>query len=82
MHLEYSQHGIWIYIDPDDKRIELIEKNLDLDMLCEHLRCESTDMEDLGGGYLAYIDGEGSFQGRQTEWEFNENVFWGPGLIV
>ena len=69
-------------VDPDVKRIKLIEENLDLNMLCELLRCDSTDMENLGGDYLAYIDGEGSFQGRQKEWEFNENVFWGPVLIV
>ena len=82
MNLEFSQYGTWIYVDPDENRIELIEKNLDLEMLCELLRCDSTDMEELGGGYLAYIDGEGAFQGRQTEWEFNENPFWGPVLIV
>ena len=82
MNLEYSQYGTWIYIDPDLKRIDLIEETLDLDMLCDLLRCESTDMENLGGDYLAYFDGEGSYQGRQTEWEFNENPFWGPVLIV
>jgi len=39
-------------------------------------------MEELGGPYLAYFDGEGAFQERQTEWEFNENACWGPLLIV
>ena len=68
MNLEYSQYGTWIYIDPDLKKIDLIEENLDLDMLCDLLRCESTDMENLGGDYLAYFDGEGAYQGRQTEW--------------
>ena len=82
MNLEFCQYGTWIYVDPDSKRIELIEENLDLNMLCELLRCDSTDMEELGGGYLAYVDGEGASQGRQTEWEFNENAFWGPVLIV
>jgi len=82
MHPEFSQFGSWIYVDPDEKIVELIEENLDLEMLCELLRCDSTDMEDLGGGFLAYIDGEGASQERQTEWEFNENPFWGPALIV
>ena len=39
-------------------------------------------MEELGGPFLAYIDGEGASQERQTEWEFNENPSWGPILIV
>tara|TARA_B100001250_G_C19093805_1_gene483844 strand:+ start:28 stop:360 length:333 start_codon:yes stop_codon:yes gene_type:complete len=82
MDLEFSQYGGWIYVDPDSKTIEIIEENLELNMLCELLRCDSTDMEELGGGYLAYVDGEGGSQGRQTEWEFNENAFWGPVLIV
>ena len=82
MNQEFSQFGTWIYIDPDKQSIELIEENIDLEMLCDFLRCDSTDMEDLGGGFLAYIDGEGAEQERQKEWEFNENVFWGPVLIV
>ena len=82
MNSEFSQFGSWIYIDPDEKIIELIEENLDLDMLCELLRCDSTNLEDLGGDFLAYIDGEGASQERQTEWELNENPFWGPALIV
>ena len=82
MKLDFSQYGTWIYIDPDGQRIELIELTLNLDMLCELLRCDSTDMEELGGPFLAYIDGEGAAQERQTEWEFNENPFWGPVLIV
>ena len=82
MNSEFSQFGTWIYVDPDEKIVELLEENLDLEILCELLRCDSTDMEDLGGGFLAYIDGEGASQERQTEWEFNENPFWGPVLIV
>ncbi len=58
-------------MDPDEQQVELIEETLDLDMLCELLRCESTDMEELGGPYLSYFDGEGAAQERQTEWEFN-----------
>ncbi|HBL54735.1 MAG TPA: hypothetical protein EYO60_00015 [Candidatus Lambdaproteobacteria bacterium] len=82
MKPDFSQFGTWIYIDPDEQSIELIEETLDLDMLCELLRCYSTDMEGLGGPFLAYFDGEGASQERQTEWEFNENAFWGPTLIV
>ena len=82
MKLDFSQYGTWIYVDPDEQRIELIEETLDLEMLCELLRCDSTDMEELGGPFLAYFDGEGAEQERQTEWEFNENAFWGPVLIV
>ena len=82
MKPDFSQFGTWIYVDPDEQQVGLIEETLDLDMLCERLRCESTDMEELGGPYLAYFDGEGAFQERQTEWEFNENAFWGPILIV
>ncbi len=82
MKPDFSQYGTWIYVDPDEQRIELIEETLDLDMLCELLRCDSTDMEELGGPFLGYFDGEGAGQGRQTEWEFNENACWGPLLIV
>ena len=82
MKADFTQSGEWIYIDPDEQNIELIEETLDLEMLCELLRCDSTDMEELGGPYLAYVDGEGAAQERQTEWEFNENAFWGPALIV
>jgi len=54
MKPDFSQFGTWIYIDPDEQSIELIEETLDLDMLCELLRCYSTDMEGLGGPFLAY----------------------------
>jgi len=54
MKPDFSQYGSWIYVDPDEQQVELIEETLDLDMLCELLRCESTDMEELGGTYLAY----------------------------
>ena len=82
MNLDFKQFGTWIYVDPDERSIELLEETLNLDMLCELLRCDSTDMEELGGPFLAYIDGEGASQERQTEWEFNENPCWGPILIV
>ena len=82
MNLDFKQFGTWIYVDPDERSIQLLEETLNLDMLCESLRCESTDMEKLGGPFLAYIDGEGASQERQTEWEFNENPCWGPILIV
>ena len=82
MKPDFSQYGTWIYVDPDEQRIELIEETLDLEMLCELLRCDSTDMEVLGGPFLGYFDGEGASQERQTEWEFNENACWGPILIV
>ena len=82
MNLDFKQFGTWIYVDPDKPSIELLEETLNLDMLCELLRCDSTDMEELGGPFLAYIDGEGASQERQTEWEFNENPCSGPILIV
>ena len=82
MNLDFKQFGTWIYADPDEQSIELLEETLNLEMLCESLRCESTDMEELGGPFLTYIDGEGASQERQTEWEFNENPCWGPILIV
>jgi len=82
MNLDFKQFGTWIYVDPDEQSIELLEETLNLDMLCELLRCDSTDMEELGGPFLAYYDGEGASQERQTEWEFNENPCWGPILIV
>ena len=82
MNPGFSQNGTWIYIDPDKQSVEQIEETLDLDTLCDLLRCEATDMEELGGPFLAYVDGEGASQERQTEWEFNENPFWGPMLIV
>ncbi len=73
MNIDFKQFGTWIYVDPDEQSIELLEETLNLDMLCELLRCDSTDMEELG---------EGASQERQTEWEFNENPCWGPILIV
>ena len=82
MILDFKQFGTWIYVDPDERSIELLEETLNLDMLCELLRCDSTNMEELGGPFLAYIDGEGASQERQTEWEFNENTCCGPILIV
>ena len=82
MNIDFKQFGTWIYVDPDEQSIELLEEALNLDMLCELLRCDSTDMEELGGPFLAYFDGEGASQERQTEWEFNENPCWGPILIV
>ncbi len=82
MNIDFKQFGTWIYVDPDEQSIELLEENLNLDMLRELLRCDSTDMEVLGGPFLAYFDGEGASQERQTEWEFNENPCWGPILIV
>lgn len=77
----YRQHGTWLYIDPDEQRIELIEEAIDLETLCELLRCDATDLVQLTGDYHAYIDGEGEWQERQTEWDFNGNPCWGPILI-
>ena len=82
MNPDFSQNGTWIYIDPDEKKVECIEQVLDLESLCELLRCDATELEELGGPYFAYVDGEGAWQERQTEWEFNENPCWGPMLIA
>ncbi len=38
MKPDFSQFGTWIYVDPDEQQVELIEETLDLDMLCERLR--------------------------------------------
>lgn len=73
--------GSWIYIDPDDFRIELIDIDLDLDVLCDLLRCDATDAVELFSGFTGYIDGEGAWQERQQEWELNGKSFWGPMLI-
>ncbi len=48
MNIDFKQFGTWIYVDPDEQSIELLEETLNLDMLCELLRCDSTDMEELG----------------------------------
>ena len=86
MNPDFSQNGTWIYIDPDEQSIEQIEETLDLDTLCDLLRCEATDMEELGGPFVAYIDGEGASQERQTEWSGYLHISgWGQvwrGIIV
>ncbi len=82
MNPDFCQYGTWIYIDPDEEIIEWIEKSLDIETLCDLLRCDSTDLEELGGPFFAYVDGEGASQERQTEWEFNDNPCWGPMLIA
>ena len=77
----FEKYGCWICIDPDFPGIELIEKNINLNSLCELIRCEATDLINLGGEYLGFVDGEGSWQERQTEWEFDGKPCWGPMLI-
>ena len=39
------------------------------------------DRLNLGDGYLGFVDGEGAWQERQTEWEFDGKSCWGPMLI-
>lgn len=73
---------LYIFIDPDDNNIELIElENLDVDTLCDLLRCDATDAIQLPLNFTGYIDGEGAWQGRQKEWELNDESYWGPMLI-
>ena len=77
----FEKYGRWICIDPDLRGVELIEENINLDRLCELIRCEATDLLPLGGEYLGFVDGEGALQERQTEWEFDGKPCWGPMLI-
>ena len=78
---EFRQHGTWIYIDPDAHIVECIDKTLDLETLCDLLRCDATDLKPLGGAYLGFVDGGGAWQERQAEWEFKGVLFWGPMII-
>ena len=77
----FEKYGYWICIDPDIPGVELIEQNINLDRLCELIRCEATDLLPLGGEYLGFVDGEGAWQERQIEWEFDGKPCWGPMLI-
>ena len=70
--------GCWIYVDPDEELIELIELDLDINILCELLRCDATDLIELTEGLWGYVDGEGAWQERQTEWSFQGYSCWGP----
>ncbi|MBF0279110.1 MAG: hypothetical protein HQM13_15020 [SAR324 cluster bacterium] len=75
-------HGPYVFIDPDEQSIDLMEvDSLDVDSLCDLLRCDATDAIKLPFLLMAYIDGEGAWQGRQTEWELNDESFWGPMLV-
>ena len=60
--------GWWIYIDPDEHLVELVDLDLDLDTLCDLLRCDATDLIELNEPFLGYVDGEGEWQERQTRW--------------
>ena len=77
----FVQYGSWIFIDPDEHLIDLIDEDIDLEALCELIRCDSTDLLNLGDNYLGFVDGEGAWQERQTEWEFDGKPCWGPMLI-
>ena len=67
---------LYIFIDPDDNNIELVElENLDVDTLCDLLRCDATDAIQLPLNFTGYIDGEGAWQGRQKEWELNDESY-------
>ncbi|MBF0286714.1 MAG: hypothetical protein HQM14_02770 [SAR324 cluster bacterium] len=75
-------HGYFIFIDPDEKSLDLIFiENLDVDSLCDLLRCDATDIVEFPFGLMGYIDGEGAWQGRQQEWLLNHESFWGPMLL-
>ena len=80
----FIQYGSWILIDPDERHIDLIEETIDLENLCDLLRCDSTDLQNLGDSYLVFVDGEGAWQERQTEWECDGKSCWGPmwSLII
>ena len=69
-------------MDPDEQILDLIKvDSLDVDSLCDLLRCDATDAIDLPLQLMGYIDGEGAWQGRQVEWELNNESYWGPMLI-
>jgi hypothetical protein len=76
-----SYRGDWIYVDPDEDLVELIEAELDLDTLCELLRCDATEVVELAEPFMGYVDGEGEWQERQTEWQLAGRSFWGPMVI-
>ncbi|MDG2195821.1 MAG: hypothetical protein P8O70_02840 [SAR324 cluster bacterium] len=73
--------GWWIYIDPDEHLVELVDLDLDLDTLCELLRCDATDLIELNVPFLGYVDGEGEWQERQTRWYLQERECWGPMVV-
>ena len=76
------KQGPYIFIDPDEQSRDLIDvTDLDVDSLCDLLRCDATDAIELPFGLMGYIDGEGAWQGRQKEWELNHGSYWGPMLI-
>jgi len=74
--------GLYIFIDPDEQSLDLMEvESLDVDSLCDLLRCDATDAIQLPFELMGYVDGEGAWQGRQREWELNNESFWGPMLV-
>jgi len=79
--MSYLEHGIWIYVDPDEQEVELIEETLDLEALCELLRCDATDLVQVQGTLHGYIDGEGEVGERQTRWKLNDVECFGPMLL-
>lgn len=75
-------HGPFIFVDPDEQNLDLMELDtLDVDSLCDLLRCDATDVVELPCELMGYLDGEGAWQGRQTEWELANASYWGPMLI-
>ena len=73
--------GWWIYIDPDEHLVELVDLDLDLDTLCDLLRCDATDLIELNEPFLGYVDGEGEWQERQTRWHLQGRECWGPMVV-
>ena len=63
----FEKCGNWIYIDPDEPTVDLIEEYINMGILCELLRCEATDLLPMGNEYLGYVDGEGAIMERQKE---------------
>ena len=73
--------GWWIYIDPDEHLVELVDLDLDLTTLCDLLRCDATDLIELKEPFLGYVDGEGEWQERQTRWYLQGQEYWGPMVV-
>lgn len=75
-------YGLYIYIDPDEQLVDLMEiHDLDIEALCDLLRCDATDVVSLPNNLMGYVDGEGAWQGRQTAWELDDVSYWGPMLL-
>lgn len=73
---------LYVWVDPSDQIIDIIDEEFNIESLCDFLRCDSTDLVDLPFGFIGYVDGEGAWQGRQEEWLLAGISYWGPMLIL